>query len=66
MEDVCKILESETESDTQEVKKQRFEKVLGLMQQLQDYGHPPTDLVGDVGPGFQFDSQGNPEQCSII
>ncbi|KAI4455027.1 peroxisomal biogenesis factor 19 [Holotrichia oblita] len=66
MDDVCKELESETEADTSEVKHKRFEKVLSLMQRLQDYGQPPADLVGDVGPGIQFDPQGNPEQCSMM
>lgn len=66
MDDVCKELESETEADTSEIKHKRFEKVLSLMQRLQDYGQPPADLVGDVGPGIQFDPQGNPEQCSMM
>lgn len=66
MKDVCQELESETENDSAEQKRSRFEKVLGLMQKLQDYGQPPTELVGDVGPGLQFDPQGNPEQCNIM
>lgn len=63
--EVCTELESETENDTADQKQARFEKVLGLMQKLQDFGQPPTDLVGDVGPGLQFDPQGNPNQCSL-
>lgn len=66
MQDVCGELEKETDNDTADVKKDRFEKVLGLMQTLQDYGQPPAELVGDVGPGLQFDQQGNPDQCSIV
>lgn len=66
MEDVCKELESENDADGADMKRQRFEKVLNLMQKLQDYGQPPPDLVGDVGPGIPFDAQGNPEQCSLM
>lgn len=66
MEDVCKELEDENETDSNDTKRQRFEKVLGLMQKLQDYGQPPADLVGDVGPGVPFDPQGNPEQCNLM
>lgn len=65
MEKVCTELESETENDGADQKQARFEKVLGLMQKLQDFGQPPTELVGDVGPGLQFDPQGNPDQCSL-
>ncbi|GJQ75380.1 hypothetical protein Trydic_g23556 [Trypoxylus dichotomus] len=66
MQDVCKELESETDADSADAKRQRFEKVLNLMQKLQDYGQPPSDLVGDVGPSIPFDAQGNPEQCSLM
>lgn len=66
MKQVCAELETETEGDTADKKRSRFEKVLGLMQKLQDYGQPPAELVGDVGPGLQFDPQGNPEQCSLM
>lgn len=66
MRQVCQQLETETESDTADVKRERFENVLKLMQKLQDYGQPPTELVGDVGPGLQFDPQGNPEQCILM
>ncbi|XP_022901077.1 peroxisomal biogenesis factor 19 [Onthophagus taurus] len=68
MEDICKELEAETETDSAEIKKERFEKVLSMMQKLQDYGQPPAELLGDVGPGFQFDQLGNPnmEQCSVM
>lgn len=66
MKDVCKELEMETDNDAADVKRNRFEKVLNLMQKLQDYGQPPTEIVGDVGPGLQFDQQGNPEQCNLM
>lgn len=66
MQKVCEELEGETPVDTPQVKKERFEKVLGLMQKLQDYGQPPTDLVGDVGQGLPFDQIPNTDQCSLM
>lgn len=53
MEDICKELVSESEADSAESQRERFEKVLGLMQKLQDYGQPPAELVEDVPPGLR-------------
>ncbi|KAK5637794.1 hypothetical protein RI129_000022 [Pyrocoelia pectoralis] len=68
MTEVCAALEKESDGDTKSDKKARFENVLTLMQKLQDYGQPPTDLVGDLGPSIPFDAQGNPNlnQCSLM
>ncbi|KAK9876020.1 hypothetical protein WA026_011136 [Henosepilachna vigintioctopunctata] len=60
MKEVCSLLEKEQESDTKEVKNQRFGEVLNLMQKLQDYGQPPADLVGDMGPPPDM------KNCSIM
>ncbi|XP_044260753.1 peroxisomal biogenesis factor 19 [Tribolium madens] len=68
MEEICTELEKEKESDSSEQKKDRFDKVLSLMQKLQDYGQPPTDLVGDVGPPLPLEMQNNadPNQCNVM
>ncbi|CAH1962856.1 unnamed protein product [Acanthoscelides obtectus] len=73
MEEVLTELNKESDSDSNDVKKERFTKVLGLMQKLQDYGQPPPELVGDVEAPFQFDAQGNPvpnpavnSECNIM
>ncbi|GLV36650.1 Peroxin 19 [Carabus blaptoides fortunei] len=60
MNEVCTELEAEQESDSDAMKRERFDKVLNLMQNMQNLGHPPAELVGDTGPGLQFDAQGNP------
>uniref|UniRef100_A0A1Q3FBU8 Peroxin-19 n=1 Tax=Culex tarsalis TaxID=7177 RepID=A0A1Q3FBU8_CULTA len=52
MEDVCRELEKEKADDPADVKRTRFQKVLEMMQSMQDLGQPPADLVGDLGaPG---------------
>lgn len=27
---------------------------------MQDLGQPPSEIVGEMGPGIQFDQHGNP------
>lgn len=78
MEEVLEELNQEKDDDSLEVKKDRFSKVLALMQKLQDYGQPPAELVGDVDTPFGFDASGNPsalptnpdpsanQECSVM
>lgn len=33
---------------------------INYLLQLQDYGQPPSELVGNVDAPFNFDAQGNP------
>ncbi|KAF5291747.1 hypothetical protein FQA39_LY14235 [Lamprigera yunnana] len=68
MIEVCEQLEKESDNDTVEHKRVQFEKVLVLMQKLQDFGQPPTELVGELGPPIPFDVQGNPNlnQCCTM
>ncbi|XP_060534453.1 peroxisomal biogenesis factor 19 [Cylas formicarius] len=60
MEEVLEELDRETDGDSADAKKERFAKVLALMQQLQDYGQPPAELVGDLEAPFNFDPTGTP------
>ncbi|KAK7069080.1 Peroxisome chaperone and import receptor [Halocaridina rubra] len=60
MKQVVQLYEEEQDSDTEEVKGQRFEKVMQFMQKLQEMGQPPKELVGDMGPMINFDDAGNP------
>lgn len=68
MTEICALLEKESDNDSPEQKKAHFDNVLALMQKLQDYGQPPKELVGDLGPQIPFDAQGNPNlnQCSLM
>ncbi|KAF5292649.1 hypothetical protein FQR65_LT11201 [Abscondita terminalis] len=66
MRQVCEQLEKETDANAPEEKQAQFERVLSLMQKLQDYGQPPTELVGDLGASIPFDAQGNPNQCCLM
>ncbi|XP_066991160.2 peroxisomal biogenesis factor 19 [Anabrus simplex] len=61
MGQVCSELEKESDSDSPEVKKQRFNSILELMQKMQDCGHPPKELVSELGPIMTFDEEGNPQ-----
>lgn len=58
---MCTELEKEKEADAEDVKKRRFDTILSLMQEMQSYGQPPEELVGEQNPSlFQFDPEGNP------
>ncbi|XP_065399773.1 peroxisomal biogenesis factor 19 isoform X1 [Macaca fascicularis] len=72
---ICEQFEAETPTDSETTQKARFETVLDLMQQLQDLGHPPKELAGEMPPGLNFDLDalnlsGPPgasgEQCLIM
>ncbi|XP_031558948.1 peroxisomal biogenesis factor 19-like [Actinia tenebrosa] len=49
---LCQEYESEKPDDTDEVSKKRFEKIMELMQKMQECGQPPEELVGQniAGP----------------
>ncbi|XP_045735316.1 peroxisomal biogenesis factor 19-like [Mirounga angustirostris] len=46
---ICEQFEAESPTDSEATQKARFELVLDLMQQLQDLGHPPKELAGEMG-----------------
>lgn len=67
MRQVCEEFEAEQSSDAAEVKQARFERVLSLMQKMQECGHPPKELV-EIGPDIGLDGRapGMPEQCAVM
>ena len=48
MQQVCTEFESEAANDDDAVKSARFERILTLMQQMQECGHPPKELAGEA------------------
>ncbi|XP_060614114.2 peroxisomal biogenesis factor 19 [Anolis sagrei] len=72
---ICEQFEAEQPLDGETEHKARFERILDLMQQLQDLGHPPKELAGESPPGLNFDLDGlnlpdaagaGGEQCRIM
>ncbi|XP_048773656.1 peroxisomal biogenesis factor 19-like isoform X2 [Ostrea edulis] len=59
--EICEEFEKEQASDTEDVKKLRFERIVDLMQQMQNMGQPPKEIVGDMAPGLEFDENGMPK-----
>lgn len=59
--EICVEFEAEHVSDTEDVKKLRFERIVDLMQQMQNMGQPPKEIVGDMAPGLEFDENGMPK-----
>eukprot|EP00252_Welwitschia_mirabilis_P002167 TRINITY_DN12078_c0_g1_i1.p1 TRINITY_DN12078_c0_g1~~TRINITY_DN12078_c0_g1_i1.p1 ORF type:complete len:254 (+),score=63.62 TRINITY_DN12078_c0_g1_i1:221-982(+) len=48
---LCCVYETEPEN---------FEKIVDLMQKMQDCGQPPNDIVKELTPGFELENQGMP------
>jgi len=76
MSTITNEFEEEEPSDSNDVKRQRFERILDMMQRMQEFGQPPKEIVGDMPNGFELDADGlpklptgmlpNPEQCCIM
>ncbi|KAH3704464.1 peroxisomal biogenesis factor 19-like [Dreissena polymorpha] len=72
IKDILVQFDMETPSDTDDIKKQRFETIMDLMQKMQDLGQPPKEIVGDMAPGLDFDANGVPkfpgsqDACSVM
>ena len=45
---ICSEFEEEQDDEPQDIKSQRFERIIDLMQQMQECGQPPKDIVGDM------------------
>lgn len=50
MKKVCNEFESEKDSDSDSVKKTRFETIMNTVNQMQQFGQPPSDLINDKTP----------------
>ena len=79
MRQVCNELEKEKDEDTETIKKERFDAVMSLMQEVQGCGQLPEELVGDQAMPFQIDAESDhimpvllrgmeqsPQNCSLM
>jgi peroxin-19 len=48
MANIVGEFEAEQPTDSDEIKNGRFERILDAMQQMQELGQPPKELVGDA------------------
>ena len=48
MRTIVTEFDSEQSGDSDDVKKRRFDRILDVMQRMQEMGQPPKDLVGDM------------------
>ncbi|XP_074599246.1 peroxisomal biogenesis factor 19 [Brevipalpus obovatus] len=76
LQQVCSEFEAEQDSDSRQVKDERFQRILLIMKQMRDCGSPPNDLI-DSSPdmGNEFDMSKIPnmdkmapngQPCSIM
>ncbi|XP_001632055.2 peroxisomal biogenesis factor 19 [Nematostella vectensis] len=54
---ICQEFEAEKPDDSEDIKKKRFQKIMSLMQQMQECGQPPEELVGQMAPGMPFGTE---------
>ena len=52
MSSILEEFDEEQESDSEEVKRRRFDRILDVMQQMQELGQPPKDIVGELVSSF--------------
>lgn len=43
-----------------------FARLSELMQEMQETGQPPSEIVKDLAPGLQFDDEGNPVMPNMV
>lgn len=68
MKKICEEYASEKESDSPDVKKNRFDRISDLMLKVQYAGPPPSELIGEVdgnNPLPAFDAAAG-DQCSVM
>ena len=61
---LCHEFES-SEADKTDDNKEHFDRVMGLMHEMQVLGNPPKALVGDGGAGTPDFAARMPEQCKV-
>jgi len=72
MQKVCSEFESEKDSDDSATRNSRFERILALMQEMQECGHPPKELAGEADlipnplSGGGFPGTPGAENCVIM
>ena len=37
-----------------------MDSLMELMQEVQEFGQPPIEIIQDIAPGIQLDDDGNP------
>jgi len=72
MQKVCSEFENEKDSDDSATQNSRFERILALMQEMQECGHPPKELAGETDllpnplAGGGFPGGPGAENCVIM
>jgi peroxin-19 len=36
-------------------------RLMDLMQEVQEYGQPPTEIIQEIAPGIELDAEGMPK-----
>lgn len=44
--------------------KRKADRLLELMEQVQEYGQPPSEIINEIAPGLELDEEGLPKMCN--
>ncbi|CAI2167554.1 18515_t:CDS:2 [Funneliformis geosporum] len=58
---IHKIIEKYEAQDFDENNEQQNKVIINLMQELQDFGQPPPEIINELAPGMDLDEQGMPK-----
>lgn len=62
---ICGLFEEEKESDSDNVKNERTARIVSLMEQMQEYGQPPADMMENVVCA-NSESSAPPPECNLM
>ncbi|CAG8453421.1 4882_t:CDS:2 [Acaulospora morrowiae] len=57
---IKKIIAKYEAPDFDENNEKQNKEIVSLMQELQDFGQPPTEILNELAPGIELDEQGMP------
>mmetsp|Transcript_45713 Transcript_45713/g.52838 ORF Transcript_45713/g.52838 Transcript_45713/m.52838 type:complete len:84 (+) Transcript_45713:9-260(+) len=52
--------EEEDDDDTTTHVEKKTSRLLELMEQVQEYGQPPPEIINEIAPGLELDEEGLP------
>eukprot|EP00536_Pseudo-nitzschia_multiseries_P000879 jgi/Psemu1/179680/e_gw1.11.87.1 len=59
---LVRAYEEETDDDDDDnTKRRQTQRLLELMQQVQEYGQPPVEIINEIAPGLELDDEGLPK-----
>jgi len=62
---LVKAYEEEDDDDTTTHVEKKTSRLLELMEQVQEYGQPPPEIINEIAPGLELDEEGLPIMSNV-